>query len=100
MGSRPEINQFILKMTEANTNRLSKLNKNKNIFNEAYGPFALCNRKLVNNFEQDEAQLKAYIELIQYVAKVRLQEFKSNYKYDNFCFLLEKIIRKKQANYP
>ena len=70
MGSRPEINQFIMKMTEANSNRLSKLNKTKVIFNEDFGPFALCNRKLVKPFEQSEAQLKAYIELIQYVAKV------------------------------
>ena len=72
MGSRPEINQFILKMTEANTARLSKLNKFKTIFNDAFGPFAYCNRKLVNAIEQDEVQRKALQELIHYVAKVKL----------------------------
>ena len=70
MGSRPEINQFIAKMTEANMARLSKLNKDKTIFNDAYGPFAFCNRKLVNAIEQDEVQRKALQELIHYVAKV------------------------------
>lgn len=70
MGSRPEINQFIMKMTEPNSNRLAKLNKNKVIFDEKFGPYALCNRKLVNAIEQSDAQLKAYNELIQYVAKV------------------------------
>ena len=72
MGSRPEINQFILKMTEANTARLSKLNKRKTIFNDAFGPFAYCNRKLVNAIEQDEVQRKAFQELIHYVAKVKI----------------------------
>lgn len=72
MGSRPEVTQFIKKMTEGNMKRLQKLNKNKNIFNDAYGPFAYCNRKLVNNIEQDEVQLKAYQKLIHYVAKVIL----------------------------
>ena len=90
MGSRPEVNQFIKKMTEANTNRLSKLNKNKNIFNEAYGPFALCNRKLVNDFEQDDAQIKAYIELIQYVAKVGHKILKETFIMTNFLFFIRK----------
>ena len=72
MGSRPEINQFIRKMTEANTARLSKLNKFKTIFNDGYGPFAYCNRKSVNAIEQDEVQRKAFQELIHYVAKVIL----------------------------
>ena len=73
MGSRPEVNQFIKKMTDGNMKRLQKLNKNNTIFNDAYGPFAYCNRKLVNNIEQDEVQLKAYQKLIHYVAKVFLK---------------------------
>ena len=72
MGSRPEINLFIEKMTQSNTARLSRLNDKKDIINEAFGPFALCNRKLVSDSEQEQAQMKAYIELIQYVAKVKL----------------------------
>ena len=71
MGSRPEVTSFIQQMTEANLKRLSKLNEKKDVFNDAFGPFAYCNRKMVNVFEQDKAQLKAYTELIHYVAKVR-----------------------------
>ena len=88
MGSRPEINLFIEKMTETNTFRLTKLNDKKDIFNDAYGPLALCNRKLVSQTEQDQAQLKAYVELIHYVAKVSASFlfFKSMY----FCSIQKK----------
>ena len=72
MGSRPEVNRFIAQVTESNLKRLSKLNENKTIFNDAYGPFAFCNRKLVNTIEQENAQRKAYKELIHYVAKVKI----------------------------
>ena len=70
MGSRPEVNEFIIRMTEANMQRISKFNENRKIFNEEFGPFALCNRKQVTKDEQFEAQLKAYNELIHYVGKV------------------------------
>ena len=50
--------------------RISKSNENRKIFNEEFGPFALCNRKQVTKDEQFEAQLKAYNELIHYVGKV------------------------------
>ena len=70
MGSRPEVTSFIQQMTESNLKRLTKLNEKKAVFNDAFGPFAYCNRKMVNLIEQENAQLKAYAELIQYVAKV------------------------------
>ena len=88
MGSRPEINLFIEKMTETNTVRLSKLNDKKDIFNEDYGPLALCNRKLVSKTEQEQAQLKAYIELIHYVAKVSFQQYFGSSKV--YCAVLRK----------
>ena len=72
MGSRPEVNQFIQQMTEANLQRLSKSSSQKDTFNKAYGPFALCNRKLADMNEQKEAQRKAYADLIHYVGKVRI----------------------------
>ena len=70
MGSRPETNIFIQKMTETNTNRLHKLNENKMQQNMAYGPFALCNRKNVSIAEQKQMLLSMYNELIHYVMKV------------------------------
>ena len=71
MGSRPEVNEFIIRMTNANLQRMAKFNENRTIFNEEYGPFALCNRKKVTKNEQFEAQLKAYNELVHYAGKVR-----------------------------
>ena len=72
MGSRPEINVFILQMTQANEQKWCKRNENKNISNERFGPFAWCNRKpgSCNEAEQNEAQCDAYAALIHYVAKV------------------------------
>ena len=70
MGSRPEVNEFIIRMTNANLQRMAKFNENRTIFNEEYGPFALCNRKKVTKNEQFEAQLKAYNELVHYAGKV------------------------------
>ena len=70
MGSRPEVNEFITRMTNANLQRMTKFNESRNIFNDEYGPFALCNRKKVTKDEQFEAQLKAYNELVHYAGKV------------------------------
>ena len=72
MGSRPETNMFIKKMTESNTSRLKKLNENGLQQNLAYGPFALCNRKNVTIDEQKDMLLRMYNELIHYVMKVSL----------------------------
>ena len=72
MGSRPETNLFIEKMTESNTSRLQKLNEQGLQPNLAYGPFALCNRKNVTIDEQKDMLLKMYNELIHYVMKVRV----------------------------
>lgn len=91
MGSRPEINQFIAKMTEANTARLSKLNNLRTIFNDAYGPFAFCNRKLVNAIEQDDVQRKALQELIHYIAKVNEYYGKHGVFWKHVFYYLEKI---------
>ena len=71
MGSRPETNVFIRKMTESNTIRLQKLNENKLQPNLAYGPFALCNRhENVTPDEQKDMLMKMYNELVHYVMKV------------------------------
>ena len=91
MGSRPEINMFIQQMTEANTQRLSKLNEKKAVFNDAFGPFAFCNRKMVNQSEQQEAQLKAYTELIHYVTKVIIK-IDGNNKFQGFYWLKRRKI--------
>ena len=72
MGSRPEVTMFIKQMTYSNTLRMEKLNEKKSIFNEAFGPFALCNRKRISEEEQFDAQMKMYNELIHYVVKVIL----------------------------
>ena len=70
MGSRPEVNVFIMRMTFANEQRWNKRNETKQIFNADFGPFAFCNRKQGTLVEQREAQSEAYADLIQYVAKV------------------------------
>ena len=79
MGSRPEINVFIRQMTDANMQRLLKLNEKQRIFNENYGPFALCNRKRVTLNEQLEAQKTAYNEILQYVGKVKIMNIWINF---------------------
>ena len=70
MGSRPEVTMFIKQMTYSNTQRMEKLNEKKSIFNDAFGPFALCNRKRISAEEQFDVQMKMYNELIHYVVKV------------------------------
>lgn len=83
MGSRPEINVFILRMTSANEQKWRKRNENQHVINDEFGPFAWCNRNQGNPDLQPEAQLEAYANLIHYVAKV------SNVSIDKkpfFCF--------------
>ena len=76
MGSRPEVNSFILKMTAANAQKWSKRNENKKIHNDAFGPFAWCNRTQGSLEHQQEEQLEAYAHFIHYVAKVsRILDF-------------------------
>ena len=70
MGSRPEVNVFILQMTSANEQKWIKRKGNHpTVFNE-FGPYAWCNRKQGTLEQQKEAQMEAYAELIHYVAKV------------------------------
>ena len=76
MGSRPEVNEFIIRMTDANMQKMSKLNENRKIFNDEYGPFALCNRKKVTKEEQLQAHIKTYNELVHYVGKVSKRKLK------------------------
>ena len=70
MGSRPEVNVFILRMTHANEQKWHKRNETKQVFHSEYGPFAFCNRNQGTLEEQRIAQSDAFAELIQYVAKV------------------------------
>ena len=70
MGSRPEVNVFILQMTSANAQKWRKRNEANQVVLEEFGPYAWCNRQNGTREQQHEAQLEAYAELIRYVAKV------------------------------
>ena len=75
MGSRPEVNVFIARMTSANTQKWTKRNENKQIHHAEFGPFAWCNRNHGSIEHQQEEQLEAYADLVHYVAKVSLKTF-------------------------
>lgn len=84
MGSRPEVNVFILRMTSANEQKWNKRNESKQVFNAEFGPFAFCNRNRGTLEQQHEAQCEAYAELIQYVAKVCEISFTRSFRKEPF----------------
>ena len=87
MGSRPEVNMFILHMTSANEQKWSKRNEKRHIVNAEFGPFAWCNRKQGSTEQQLEAQLEAYAELIRYVAKVSFLVWQINSRIHNILLV-------------
>ena len=67
---RQEVSEFMNEMTKGNLEKMIKLNENKIIRNNKYGPFALINRKSATESEQLVQQKHAIRVFFDYIGKV------------------------------
>ena len=69
---RQEVSEFMKEMTKGNLEKMIKLNENKIIRNEKFGPFALINRKNATESEQLIHQKHVIRVFFDYIGKVSM----------------------------